>query len=106
MNGLDRAVVNRYAAGGELVSLDAERLRRRIAARARELSRKELAVLAGVARGEATEDIAAEMVLSPHTIRSHVKSAMRKLDARTRAHAVALAIASGALPPLAESRAS
>jgi DNA-binding CsgD family transcriptional regulator len=35
--------------------------------------------------------------LSVHTIRSHTKSLLRKLGARTRAHAVAIAYSRGAL---------
>jgi DNA-binding NarL/FixJ family response regulator len=90
---------NLYA-GGEVVSLERARVRRELSARAERLSRRELAVLAGLARGEATEDIAAAMVLSPHTIRSHVKAAMRKLGARTRAHAVAIVLTSGSIDPV------
>jgi DNA-binding CsgD family transcriptional regulator len=61
------------------------------------LSRKERAVLAGLAAGQTTEAIAARMAVSPHTIRTHVKNAMRKLNARTRAHAVAIALCEGAI---------
>ena len=93
--------LNRYApAAAEVVSLDAARIRRELAKRAHRLSRREVAVLAGLARGEATDDIAEAMVLSPHTIRSHVKAAMRKLRARTGAHAVAIALASGTIEPV------
>lgn len=35
--------------------------------------------------------------VSPHTVRTHIKNAMRKLDARTRAHAVAIALCDGAI---------
>jgi DNA-binding NarL/FixJ family response regulator len=38
-----------------------------------------------------TEDIAAELVLSTETVRSHVKNILRKLDVRSRAEAVAVA---------------
>jgi DNA-binding CsgD family transcriptional regulator len=37
--------------------------------------------------------------ISPDTVRSHVKKAMKKLDAHTRTHAVALAITSGQISP-------
>ena len=63
------------------------------------LSRRERAVLAHLANGSATEEIAQILFVSPHTIRSHVKTAMRKLDARTRAHAVAIALGGGAIEP-------
>ena len=54
-------------------------------------------ILSGLAQGQATEEIAGELILSPHTVRSHVKAAMRKLDARTRAHAVAIALTTGVI---------
>lgn len=57
------------------------------------LSPRERAVLTLLAHGSATEEIAAELHLSPHTVRSHVRAALRKLSARTRTHAVAIALA-------------
>jgi DNA-binding NarL/FixJ family response regulator len=83
--------------GADVVSLDRVRARRSHAERTARLSERELDVLAGLARGLMTEDVAAEMFLSPHTIRSHVKAAMRKLGAKTRTHAVAIALAAGAI---------
>ena len=65
--------------------------------RTRSLSRRERVVLGELAQGHATEEIAEVLVLSPHTVRSHVKTAMRKLGARTRAHAVAIALSAGAI---------
>ena len=105
MNGLNAAaaVVNRYAAAGPtgdgaaVISLAKVRARRELAERTEALSERERTVLAQVARGAETEEIAATMILSPHTVRSHVKAAMRKLDARTRAHAVAIALTAGAI---------
>ena len=99
MNGLQNAVVNRFAVGGgaEVVSLEGARIRRNLNERACRLSGRERAVLSELARGQATEQIAEVLFVSPHTIRSHVKTAMRKLDARTRAHAVAIALSTGAI---------
>jgi DNA-binding CsgD family transcriptional regulator len=74
----------------QIISLDGVRVARR-------LSGRERAVLGELARGRATEEIADTLVLSPHTVRSHVKAAMRKLGARTRAHAVAIALSAGAI---------
>ena len=74
----------------QIISLDGARVARR-------LSGRERAVLGELARGRATEEIAQALVLSPHTVRSHVKTAMRKLGARTRAHAVAIALSAGAI---------
>jgi DNA-binding CsgD family transcriptional regulator len=81
-----------FAGGGEVVSLDQARARRHCVERAHRLSRRERAILSELAEGRATEEIAETLFLSPHTVRSHVKAAMRKLDARTRAHAVAIAM--------------
>ena len=98
MNALAAAVVNNYAPhGGEVISLDKARAKRELAERTEELSERERSVLEELAKGHATEEIAGTMYLSTHTVRSHVKSAMRKLDARTRAHAVAIAMTAGAI---------
>ena len=98
MNGLNAAVFNHYAPqGGEVISLDKARAKRELVERTSCLSERELSVLERLARGEATEEIAGTMYLSAHTVRSHVKSAMRKLDARTRAHAVAIALGAGVI---------
>jgi DNA-binding CsgD family transcriptional regulator len=64
---------------------------------AKKLSGKERAVLAGLARGHTTEQIADGLFVSPHTVRTHVKNGMRKLGARTRAQAVAIALSEGAI---------
>jgi DNA-binding CsgD family transcriptional regulator len=98
VNGLNAAVVNHYAPqGGEVISLDKARAKRELVERTSCLSERELSVLERLAHGEATEEIAGTMYLSAHTVRSHVKSAMRKLDARTRAHAVAIALGAGVI---------
>ena len=54
-------------------------------------------MLAELARGRSTDDIAVALHLSPHTVRTHVKNLMRKLEAHTRAHAVAIALSEGAI---------
>ena len=65
------------------------------------LSHRERQVLDAVARGSQDDEMALALHLSAHTIRSHTKSALRKLGARTRAHAVAIAYSTGALEPIA-----
>jgi PAS domain S-box-containing protein len=57
-----------------------------------ELSGREREVVNLVARGHTTADIAGQMVLSQATIRTHVRNAMAKVGAHTRAHLVALAL--------------
>lgn len=61
------------------------------------LTERERQVLDALAAGDRTDDIAATLHLSPHTIRTHVKTLLAKLEARTRAHAVAIAYAEGGL---------
>jgi DNA-binding CsgD family transcriptional regulator len=75
---------------------------RRRSTGARSLSRRELQVLTLLARGASGPEAAAALGLSPETVRTHVKNATKKLDAHTRTHAVALAIASGQISPQAE----
>ncbi len=59
------------------------------------LTGRERLVLIELALGRTTEEMAATIYLSPHTIRSHIKSAMAKLGARTRSQAVAIALSDG-----------
>jgi DNA-binding CsgD family transcriptional regulator len=56
-------------------------------------------VLEELAIGTSTDDIAGKLHVSPHTVRTHIKNILRKLDARTRAHAVAIAFAEDAISP-------
>jgi DNA-binding NarL/FixJ family response regulator len=81
----------------EVLRLVATRNGRTRRTRCERLSAKERMVLGGLARGHSTEEIAEELNVSPHTIRTHVKNLMRKLDARTRAQAVAIALSEGAI---------
>lgn len=61
-----------------------------------ELSPREHEVLMLLANGRSVDQIAAQLVISPLTVRTHVRNAKGKLDARTTAHAVALALRSAA----------
>lgn len=55
------------------------------------LTRREHDCLALVAQGLSDNGIAARLAIKPVTVHAHIESAKRKLGARTRAHAVALA---------------
>jgi DNA-binding CsgD family transcriptional regulator len=55
------------------------------------LSAREIGVLEELAMGTSTDEIGEKFSLSPHTVRTHIKNILRKLGARTRAHAVAIA---------------
>ena len=48
-----------------------------------------------VASGHQTDDVAQRLFLAPETVKSHVHNALGKLGARTRAHAVAIALVTG-----------
>ena len=54
-------------------------------------------MLALVADGGSTEATAEALSLSPHTVRTHMRNVMRKLEASSRAHAVAIAIRESAI---------
>jgi DNA-binding CsgD family transcriptional regulator len=97
LNALHSPAFAGFAAGGEVIDIEQARARRQLYERASRLSGRERAILSELAQGQATEEIAQELFLSPHTVRSHVKAAMRKLDARTRAHAVAIALTTGTI---------
>jgi PAS domain S-box-containing protein len=71
----------------------------------RALTRREREVVTLIALGYDTREIAASLVVSPETVKSHVRKAMSKLGARTRAQLVAVALADGqiaAVPHLGE----
>lgn len=97
-----RAAIGHYRLGDGLIrgirAEDPERTRapqRR--GRAWALSPREREVLTRLAEGRTVPEIAEELVLSPLTIRTHVRNAKDKLSARTTAHAVAIAVDEKAL---------
>ena len=60
-----------------------------------ELTEREREIVAWVATGRSNDEIAAALVVSPATVRTHVGRAMLKLRARDRAQLVVFAIESG-----------
>jgi DNA-binding CsgD family transcriptional regulator len=62
------------------------------AARRASLTRREREILGLLADGMSGAQIAAKLVLSPETVRTHVRNAMAKLGASTRSQAVVLAM--------------
>jgi DNA-binding NarL/FixJ family response regulator len=60
-----------------------------------ELTEREREIVAWVATGRSNDEIAAALVVSPATVRTHVSRAMLKLRARDRAQLVVFAIESG-----------
>lgn len=65
----------------------------------RELTDRETEVLLLVARGRSNQEIADELVISPHTAKTHVNRIMSKVHAHDRAQLVILAYESGLLEP-------
>lgn len=63
------------------------------------LTNREREVVALAARGLSNDEIAAEMVISPATAKTHVSRAMVKLNARDRAQLVVMAYESGLVAP-------
>lgn len=59
------------------------------------LSLREKQVLQHLADGATTGAAAAALFLAPTTVRSYAEAAMRKLESRTRTHAVAAALREG-----------
>jgi DNA-binding NarL/FixJ family response regulator len=61
----------------------------------RGLSDREREMLRHLAEGESYAEIGAAVHLSPDTVRTHAQRAMAKMGARTRTHAVAIALRDG-----------
>ena len=59
------------------------------------LTEREMEVLRLLAQGKANKEIAAELVISERTVKFHVSSILRKLDAANRTEAVTLAAQHG-----------
>ena len=66
----------------------------------RQLSPRERQVLQLLAQGHEIRTIAVALAVSPDTVRSHLRSARARLKARSRPHAVALALAQGQIEPV------
>jgi DNA-binding NarL/FixJ family response regulator len=61
------------------------------------LTEREVAVLGGVAAGKSNKVIAADLLISEETVKTHMKSILPKLNAQDRTHAVMIALKRGIL---------
>jgi len=62
---------------------------------AKPLSRREKEILQKVAYGATTREVALDLGISPHTVKTHLERIFEKLGANDRAQAVAIAIRGG-----------
>src|SRR3954464_4527852 len=95
------AATGRVAGGGSYVDprLDRVLLSERSTSRLPQLSPRERQITHLMAEGRTAEAIGEELGLSVETIRTHVRNVIRKMRARNRVHAIALALGGGK-PPL------
>jgi len=95
-----KSLVNavRFMAAGETfvpVKFMTEEVAEEVSPLAKGLSARELDVLGGLCRGLANKEIARELDLQEVTIKLHVKTLSRKLDAKNRTHAAMIAKEAG-----------
>lgn len=96
---LDR-VIRRVLAGDRVVQrLDRPTPPIRTATRADLLSGQERAIVALLVQGASTQQMADALGISPHTVRSHVRSVLQKLGVNSRAKAARLGAALAAELP-------
>jgi DNA-binding NarL/FixJ family response regulator len=98
--------IERVAAGGSYVDPRLERVLLPHAPRRLRLSPREREIMHLTAEGHTAEAIGARLAVSVETVRTHVRNVVRKLGARNRVHAIALALERGEieLDPPPESR--
>jgi len=90
-----RSLISRFLAIPVAADPPDEATRRALAA----LTDREREITAAVAAGQSNDEIAARLVLSPATVKTHVNHAMAKVAARDRAQLVVFAHRSGLVPP-------
>jgi DNA-binding NarL/FixJ family response regulator len=61
------------------------------------LSAREREIIGLLAKGLTGEQVADELVLSTETVKTHIRNAMTKLEARNRVHAIAIALREGVI---------
>ena len=89
--------IRQVADGGSYVDprLDRILLSPRATARVPQLSPREREIMHLMAEGLTAEQISGEVTVSIETVRTHVRNVIRKLQARNRVHAIAIALERG-----------
>jgi DNA-binding NarL/FixJ family response regulator len=89
--------IRQVSEGGSYVDprLDRILLSPRATARVPQLSPRERQIMHLMAEGNTAEQIGSEITVSIETVRTHVRNVIRKLQARNRVHAIALALERG-----------
>lgn len=89
--------IETVAAGGHYVDprLGAALLSPKATRRTPSLSVREREIMGLLAEGLTGEEVAARLVLSTETVKTHVRNAITKLEARNRVHAIAIALRAG-----------
>ena len=65
-----------------------------------ELTKRELQILEYIANGRSNKEIGQILFISEHTVKTHVKSILEKLDAVGRTEAIAVGIKRGLIKPV------
>ncbi|WP_205696451.1 response regulator transcription factor [Conexibacter sp. SYSU D00693] len=91
------SAIERVASGGSYVDprLDRILLSPRATAHVPQLSPREREIMNLMAEGLTAEAIAQQITVSVETVRTHVRNVIRKLQARNRVHAIAIALERG-----------
>jgi DNA-binding NarL/FixJ family response regulator len=92
---LEQAIRTVAAGGDYLDPRLTPLLSRELGGRPKTLSPREREIMGLLSQGLSGEQAAQQLFLSSETVRTHVRNAMTKLGAATRAHAVALALQRG-----------
>ncbi len=90
------AAIERVAAGGSYVDPRLDRvLSRRASKTVSQLTPREREIMRLMAEGLTAEKIGQQTSISVETVRTHVRNVVRKLQARNRVHAIAIALERG-----------
>ena len=91
------AAIAQVAGGGSYVDprLDRILLSPRATARVPQLSPREREIMHLMAEGNTADQIGEQITVSVETVRTHVRNVIRKLQARNRVHAIAIALERG-----------